>query len=547
MLHNDSIPSLKILLMLSKYFRLSLFLMMGILHFHSYAQNNLQNLLDQMQDKEHGGTSYWIEHGNYYYFVSCQKAGPYNSTLHGWASQYFLNKYDKNTLQRLDQKYLYGDTLNSDSITFATYIGLKDKQFYLFYTSQAQHGNTVSPYYYFYQRIDIHFNTLVPVKRIEDSAKIDFVFSDCLKPMDNGNFFVGYRQIYNPALFPWRNHLILDSMGNTISNARVSETALMRGFTPLGNHTYLVSGNYAAGSGSAPGSFGWCLVNDSMQTLDTFNDKYGAVQDPVALSYFFNPGTIVLPGGSLISASATRFAPGSLGDESNYPLIRKHTAATRYGIDKFVVSGPLDNTDTAHESIWMPVSVAYNPYDHTIYYASTTHHLFFASCAANSDKGYLEVISLDTNLNIKWKKYFKTHSSCSTVNGINSPYERSGIILTGYDFFLEDNRPLYDWTYYINDATISDTLPLAVTEPESAATNNFKVYPNPANDIIQISVENTALKSVTVYDMTGRILFTKSLSKQEESIDIHSFGKGIYLLKCEDKNGQVFMSKVMKE
>jgi hypothetical protein len=532
--------------MLSKYFRLVFFLLIGMLHSHSYAQSNLQNLLDQMQDKAHGGTPYWIEHGNHYYFVSCQKAGPYNSALHGWASQYFLNKYDKNTLQRLGQKYLYGDTLNSDSIAFVPYIGLKDKQFYLFYASQAKHGNAVSPYYYFFQRLDINFNTLAPEKRIEDSSKIDFVLTDCLKPMDNGNFFVGYKQVYDPALPPWRNHLILDSMGNTISNARVSYGAIMRGFTPLGNHKYLASGYDAAGQGSVLGNFGWCLVNDSMQTLDTFKDKYGLVQDPVALSYFYNPGTIVLPGGSLISASTTRDVPGSLGNASNYLLIRKHTISTRYGIDKFVVSGPVDNTDTAHESSWMPVSVVYNPHDHTIYYASTTHHIFLAGCAANSDKGYLEVISLDTNLNIRWKKYFKTHSTCSTVMGINSPYGRPGAIITGYDFFLENDRPLYDWTYYINDATLSDTLPLAITEP-GLLKNNFKVYPNPANDIIQISAENSLLKSVTICDIAGRVLLTKALSKQEESIDIGHFGKGMYLLKCEDKDGHVFVSKVMKE
>jgi len=540
--------------MYSGYFKLLFVFLLGLfLQTQTFAQSNLQNLLAQMPDNNISETSFWVEKDDYFYFISRQQGGPVNPIRGIKASRYYINKYDKHTLQRVNQRYIAGDTLQNDSLVFASYIALKNDRFHLYYPGSVLNDDTTYQRYYFYQCVDMDFNVLAPEKRIEDSSMINEVSYACVEPMDNGNFFIGFWPPDNPT--PRTNYLILDSMGNTILMGEVAHTEQglgpMRDFTPMGNHTYLVSGYGFAGLSDVnpeANNFGWCLVNDSMQTLDTFRDKYGLVQDPVALSYFQRPGTVALPGGSLVTATGTAYVQGALSGDSDYPLIRKHAAASRYGIDKMVVSGPVDNTDTAHENGWIPVSVMYNPYDNTIYYASVTHMNFYGLlCADNNDKSYLEVISLDTNLNVKWKRYFKMSGICSKAMGIVSPDGRPGVIITGFNTFFEKSKYIIkDWVYYINDATPSDSLPTAVNEINVTA-QGFKIYPNPAHDIVQISVENTTLRSVAICDITGWALLNKCLSKAAESIDISALVKGIYILRCEDKEGRVFVSKVVKE
>ncbi len=60
----------------------------------------------------------------------------------------------------------------------------------------------------------------------------------------------------------------------------------------------------------------------------------------------------------------------------------------------------------------------------------------------------------------------------------------------------------------------------------------FKVYPNPANDILYINIpdENDPILQVSVWDVLGKKVSNKSNLPYQSSIDISRFPKGIYFL-----------------
>ncbi len=63
--------------------------------------------------------------------------------------------------------------------------------------------------------------------------------------------------------------------------------------------------------------------------------------------------------------------------------------------------------------------------------------------------------------------------------------------------------------------------------------NNVQVYPNPAKNHININVEHSNLKDITIYDENG----SKILQSSKANIDIKYLPQGIYFIKIQTKNG----------
>ena len=74
--------------------------------------------------------------------------------------------------------------------------------------------------------------------------------------------------------------------------------------------------------------------------------------------------------------------------------------------------------------------------------------------------------------------------------------------------------------------------------------SSFAIYPNPVNHTFKINKEVTALD---IYDLTGKRIKTfKGSFTQSDSFDISDLNPSIYLIKVENKNGQLLTSKLIK-
>jgi len=114
--------------------------------------------------------------------------------------------------------------------------------------------------------------------------------------------------------------------------------------------------------------------------------------------------------------------------------------------------------------------------------------------------------------------------------------------LTGVRYFLlcyyENNEliyknPEYSECYY--DGIFSSV--------QEIANNDYTIFLNPVDDILNISYLNSAILRIEIFDMLGRKVYSQSY---KNTIDVSSFSKGLYLLKAYGTNSTVSVFKIIK-
>ena len=96
----------------------------------------------------------------------------------------------------------------------------------------------------------------------------------------------------------------------------------------------------------------------------------------------------------------------------------------------------------------------------------------------------------------------------------------------------------------IDDFVINGTL-----SNQNFEWNNIAVYPNPSKGIFNISYGNIKPTAIDVYDLTGKIILSKSAiqtSTIETSIDLSNAATGIYFVKIT-ANNQSTVKRIIKE
>ena len=80
---------------------------------------------------------------------------------------------------------------------------------------------------------------------------------------------------------------------------------------------------------------------------------------------------------------------------------------------------------------------------------------------------------------------------------------------------------------------------------EDFNTANFSVYPNPANDVINVSYAD-AIDGVTITDLNGRVVKQVVLGVNEAQINIADLSQGVYILNASS-NGKTVTEKIVKK
>jgi hypothetical protein len=94
---------------------------------------------------------------------------------------------------------------------------------------------------------------------------------------------------------------------------------------------------------------------------------------------------------------------------------------------------------------------------------------------------------------------------------------------------------------HANDLLITKTL-------ESNFKNSFKIYPNPAKEMLTIELSSVNEKmSIEFSDVLGRILFTADITQNINTINTSEYVRGIYFIKCLSNNKIVSVKKVVLE
>jgi hypothetical protein len=128
-------------------------------------------------------------------------------------------------------------------------------------------------------------------------------------------------------------------------------------------------------------------------------------------------------------------------------------------------------------------------------------------------------------------------TSVSTDNGATwTDIEPTGIEQRGASAFLNLTT---GWcagfsTDALTDGVYKLTGTLGTQNFENAT--KFKVYPNPASSIVTISAANVDSYKLSVTDITGKVVMTKSLNGIENTLDISSLSTGAYFFELSSDN-----------
>ena len=81
---------------------------------------------------------------------------------------------------------------------------------------------------------------------------------------------------------------------------------------------------------------------------------------------------------------------------------------------------------------------------------------------------------------------------------------------------------------------------------ETLQDNLFTVFPNPAQNIINVKADSKLIGQLYyIYDNMGRIVLTGKLSSENTTIELGNLSGGIYMLSVRENLKQTF--KVIKE
>jgi len=96
----------------------------------------------------------------------------------------------------------------------------------------------------------------------------------------------------------------------------------------------------------------------------------------------------------------------------------------------------------------------------------------------------------------------------------------------------------------ITRITAEDTV-LGVATP-AYAVNQFAVYPNPSNDVVNINVNGSIMNSAEIVDLNGRVVKSVKLNGvSDATINVADLASGVYMLNVSTENGKL-TRKVVK-
>lgn len=119
----------------------------------------------------------------------------------------------------------------------------------------------------------------------------------------------------------------------------------------------------------------------------------------------------------------------------------------------------------------------------------------------------------------------------STMNG---PIEIEG----GKDlYFRVAPKTLGALGTYFFEATATN---VALGIGDAAPAEMIVIYPNPASDVLNISMEGVAISGITLTDMQGRVVRTAAMqSAKAANINVSGLANGMYLLNMQSDNGTI--------
>ena len=100
------------------------------------------------------------------------------------------------------------------------------------------------------------------------------------------------------------------------------------------------------------------------------------------------------------------------------------------------------------------------------------------------------------------------------------------------------------WEFLHSNLGVDVTNTIGIEDIEPATAN---VYPNPSNDLVNISLDKGQLLKIELFSMTGRLLFKKYLNSKTYALNIGDYPSGAYLLRVFNQNNDIVNTNILKK
>ncbi|WP_179020994.1 T9SS type A sorting domain-containing protein [Winogradskyella forsetii] len=153
---------------------------------------------------------------------------------------------------------------------------------------------------------------------------------------------------------------------------------------------------------------------------------------------------------------------------------------------------------------------------------------------------YLELPTADYTINVS------TADGATVVEEYIAPLSTLGlddlaitVLASGFlDPSMNSNGPAFGlWAALPTGGPLVElpTTSLSVNEFDS---DYFKIFPNPASSILNISMNENLITNLNLYDLSGRLVINTTLENTDNAIDVSQLRSGIYVLEFINEKGK---------
>ena len=176
--------------------------------------------------------------------------------------------------------------------------------------------------------------------------------------------------------------------------------------------------------------------------------------------------------------------------------------------------------------------------------AQTTHNLDWSFNSADQDT------TIEVGDTVEW-----TWSGSGTHNLLRLTGPETGF---GVDATRYPSGHVYSYTFTTVGVNTYECSPhpdsmygtITVTSTAGISENNllsFEMYPNPVSDVLNIQLPTGTEKAeVSVFDYTGRLVSSKTISSNDSTLDVQNISKGIYIIRVAT-NSKIGVQRFIKK
>jgi hypothetical protein len=156
---------------------------------------------------------------------------------------------------------------------------------------------------------------------------------------------------------------------------------------------------------------------------------------------------------------------------------------------------------------------------------------------------YFMDISADTTTLSAIKNIGKKTAVERLIHSLNIGNVSNGNASVSVDIFPNEAGHLLSFVYSAGNGFILQKFGDIASNTAELDYSAFKMYPNPASDVLNILSENI-IKRVVILDVNGRIVRSMSVENTQLAMDVSIFQEGLYLLSVETAKG-IYTQKLL--